>query len=191
MAISLVCGLGNPGDKYSKTRHNAGFWFLGLLTQEYGLTLSQNSRFKSLTGDFKHGSRLIRACAPQNYMNRSGESLAPLARFFQIPAEAILVVHDEIDLPPGVARLKKGGGHGGHNGLRDIITHLGSKEFFRLRIGVGRPNSKEQGAAHVLRKTPNSEMQLIEQAMANALAVMPDVLSGDIAKAMNQLHSQA
>ena len=187
--ISLICGLGNPGDKYAQTRHNAGFWFLGALSDAYGAKLANNSRFESFSGEFRFEGSLVRVLAPQTFMNKSGAAIAPFSRFYSIPPEEILVVHDEIDLPPGVVRLKQGGGHGGHNGLRDIITHLGSKDFYRLRVGVGRPEHSSEVISYVLKRPNRADSQLIEGTLAQASAVLPDILRGDMSRAMNVLHT--
>lgn len=187
--IKLICALGNPGDKYAQTRHNAGFWFLGKLGSTQGFSLSLNNRFKSLVGDFRHNGEIVRALAPQTFMNNSGEAMVPLAKFYQIQPEQILVVHDEIDLPPGVVKFKTGGGHGGHNGLRDIVTHLGSKDFHRLRVGVGHPGEQAKVVSYVLSRPTSAESQLIDAGLDKALAVFPQILQGEFTLAMNELHS--
>lgn len=188
--LRLVCGLGNPGDKYAQTRHNAGFWFLDKLCRALPVVLSSNTRFKSLLGEFNSGGKVVRVLAPQTYMNNSGEALAPLAKFYQIAPENILVVHDEIDLPPGVIRLKTGGGHGGHNGLRSIIRHLGSPDFHRLRIGVGRPENPNEVLSAVLKRPPLAEYNLIDAALDRAMAQWDTIAAGDLATAMNSLHQK-
>jgi PTH1 family peptidyl-tRNA hydrolase len=188
--ILLVCGLGNPGDKYAQTRHNAGFWFLGKLTYALPVALSENSRFKSLLGEYKSAGNSLRVLAPQTFMNKSGEALAPLAKFYQIAPENILVVHDEIDLDPGVVRLKTGGGHGGHNGLRDIIRHLGSNDFHRLRVGVGRPDNSNDVVNEVLKRPPLAEYNLIDEALDRVMAQWETIVVGDFAPAMNVLHQK-
>jgi PTH1 family peptidyl-tRNA hydrolase len=172
--IKLICALGNPGDQYAQTRHNAGFWFLGKLSAAENVGLSLNSRFKSLVGDFRHKDQVVRVIAPQTYMNKSGEALVPFAKFYQIVPEEILVVHDEIDLLPGTIRFKTGGGHGGHNGLRDIVRLLSSKDFHRLRVGVGHPGDKSNVVSYVLNRPGPAESQLIDASLD---------------KAMNELHS--
>ncbi len=188
--IQLVCGLGNPGDKYAQTRHNAGFWFLGKLTHALPIVLSANSRFKSLVGEQKTAQSTLRVIAPQTFMNKSGEALAPYAKFYQIAPQNILVVHDEIDLPPGIVRIKTGGGHGGHNGLRDIIRHLGTNDFHRLRIGVGRPEHSSEVVNAVLNKPPLAEFNMIDEALDKALLQWDQIQQGDLAAAMNTLHQQ-
>lgn len=187
--IDLIVGLGNPGGNYEQTRHNAGFWFVDAMARQSG-TFRSESKFQgdvckiSLSG---HDCWLLK---PATFMNRSGQSVAALAGFYKIPAENILVVHDELDLPPGVARLKQGGGHGGHNGLRDIIARLGA-DFMRLRIGIGHPGSKEQVVDYVLQRPSLADRQQIDSAIAAALAVMPELLCGEAQRAMNQLHSKS
>ena len=187
--IKLICALGNPGDKYAQTRHNAGFWFLGKLSSTENFGLGQSSRFKALTGEFRHSGRVIRVLAPQTFMNKSGEALVPYAKFYQVAPEEILVVHDEIDLPPGITRLKKGGGHGGHNGLRDIIRLMGNGDFHRLRVGVGHPGEKSKVVSYVLNRPSSAEEQLIDASLDRVLVVMPKILDGDFAAAMNELHT--
>ena len=189
MAIKLICALGNPGDQYAQTRHNAGFWFLGKLSSAENTGLSLNSRFKSLVGDFRHGANVVRLIAPQTFMNKSGEALVPFAKFYQIQPDEILVVHDEIDLLPGFSKFKTGGGHGGHNGLRDIIRLLGSKDFHRLRIGVGHPGDKSKVVSYVLNRPSSAEAQMIDASIDKALQVMPQILDGEFAAAMNTLHT--
>ncbi|MEE9446736.1 MAG: aminoacyl-tRNA hydrolase [Arenicellales bacterium] len=189
--IKLICALGNPGDQYAQTRHNAGFWFLGKLCSSENVSLSLNSRFKGLVGDYRHSGQVIRLIAPQTYMNKSGEALVPFAKFYQAEPDEILVVHDEIDLPPGSMKLKIGGGHGGHNGLRDIINLLGSKDFHRLRVGVGHPGEKSKVVSFVLNRPSSAEEQLIDAGLDHALAVLPQILAGEFSQAMNTLHSKS
>lgn len=187
--IKLICALGNPGDQYAQTRHNAGFWFLSKLSSSENFGLSLNSRFKSLVGDFRHDTRVVRVIAPQTYMNKSGEALVPFAKFYQVLPEEILVVHDEIDLLPGTTRFKTGGGHGGHNGLRDIVKLLGSSDFHRLRVGVGHPGDRSKVVSFVLSRPGPAETQLIDASLNKALAVLPKILDGEFAIAMNELHT--
>jgi len=189
VAIKLICALGNPGDQYAQTRHNAGFWFLSKLSSAENIGLSTNSRFKALVGDFRHKGNIIRLIAPQTFMNKSGEALVPYAKFYQVQADEILVVHDEIDLLPGFSKFKTGGGHGGHNGLRDIIRLLGSKDFHRLRVGVGHPGDKSKVVSYVLNRPTQAEMQLIDTSLDKTLSVLPQILDGDFSTAMNTLHT--
>jgi PTH1 family peptidyl-tRNA hydrolase len=186
--IKLICTLGNPGDQYAQTRHNAGFWFLGKLSSAENFGLNLNNRFKSLVSEFRHNGRVVRVIAPQTYMNKSGEALVPFANFYQVVPEEILVVHDEIDLLPGITKFKTGGGHGGHNGLRDIVRLLGSMDFHRLRVGVGHPGDKTKVVSYVLNRPTPAEAQLIDASLDKAIAVTPKILDGDFAAAMNELH---
>ncbi|MCP3852837.1 MAG: aminoacyl-tRNA hydrolase [Gammaproteobacteria bacterium] len=188
--IQIIAGLGNPGNEYEKTRHNAGFWFIDQIINHYNLILKTESRFSADIAKLSTSSGNIWLIKPMNFMNRSGQSIAQLARFYKIPAEQILVVHDELDLSPGTVKLKKGGGHGGHNGLRDTISQLGSKDFYRLRLGIGHPGSKEQVVGFVLGKTPKSEKTLVDAAIDKAIDSIEPILQGDMQKAMNQLHAK-
>ncbi len=187
--IELIAGLGNPGSRYEPTRHNAGFWFLDALASSVGCRLGAEARFFGELGRAQidgHGCRLLK---PATFMNRSGQALAAVTRYYKIPPRRVLVVHDEIDLPPGVARLKRGGGHGGHNGLRDIIKALGDNGFWRLRLGVGHPGARDEVVNYVLHPPAAAERALIEDAIAQALAVLPLVVGGEQEKAMHILHS--
>lgn len=188
--IKLICALGNPGDQYLQTRHNAGFWFFDHLSQAENFTATINQKFKALTAEFRYKTNIIRVIAPQTFMNKSGASLAPFAHYYKINVDQILVVHDEIDLPVGSVKLKTGGGHGGHNGLRDIITHLGDKKFHRLRIGVGHPGDAAKVVSYVLNRPPKSETMFIDSAINRAMNVIPDILQGNITAAMNQLNQK-
>ena len=188
--IELIVGLGNPGRQYEDTRHNAGAWFVERLARQTNASLTNDSRYNALTGRATLNGHDVRLLIPTTFMNISGQAVAPFAHFFKIPVDRILVAHDELDLPPGVAKLKQGGGHGGHNGLRDIISKLGNdKNFARLRIGIGHPDSAEKVSGFVLSKAPAKEQQLIDDAIDEALRSLPDLLGGDANKAMNRLHS--
>ncbi|MEA3292715.1 MAG: aminoacyl-tRNA hydrolase [Pseudomonadota bacterium] len=186
--ISLIVGLGNPGDKYRASRHNAGFWLLQRLLQRHAGELRPESRFKGAAGSVVIGGQPVRLLAPKTFMNLSGEAVAPFAGYFRIPPQRILVVHDELDLPPGAVRLKLGGGHGGHNGLRDIVARLGSSDFARLRIGIGRPPENREVVSFVLRPPPESERLLIEAAIDRALEELPEIVAGKFQAVMNSLH---
>ncbi len=188
--IQIIAGLGNPGNEYENTRHNAGFWFIDHLVYQYNLSLKKESKFFAEAAKVSLGADSVWLIKPMNFMNRSGQSIARLAQFYKIKPEQILVVHDELDLSPGTVRLKQGGGHGGHNGLRDTINQLGSKDFYRLRLGIGHPGSKEQVVGYVLGKTPASEKQLIESAIDKTMDALELIISGDMQKAMNQLHAK-
>jgi len=190
-ATQLIVGLGNPGPEYEQTRHNAGALFVERLAAAQGVSLAADKKYFGLTGKFSHQGRDVRLLIPTTYMNRSGQSVAALANFFRIPPAAILVAHDELDMPPGIAKLKLGGGHGGHNGLRDIIAQLGNQNaFHRLRLGIGHPGDKNFVSGFVLGRAPRSEQEKLEASIDFALGVLPEILAGDWTKAMQQLHSQ-
>ncbi|AYF90155.1 aminoacyl-tRNA hydrolase [Pseudomonas sp. BN414] len=190
-AIQLIVGLGNPGPEYDQTRHNAGALFVERLADRERVNLSLDKKYFGLVGKFSHQGRDVRLLIPTTYMNRSGQSVAALAGFFRIPPEAILVAHDELDMPPGVAKLKTGGGHGGHNGLRDIIAQLGNQNsFHRLRLGIGHPGHSSLVSGFVLSRAPRSEQELLDTSIDFALDVMPELLAGDLTRAMQKLHSR-
>ncbi|HLV17154.1 MAG TPA: aminoacyl-tRNA hydrolase [Pseudomonas sp.] len=190
-AIQLIVGLGNPGPEYDQTRHNAGALFVERLADLKGARLALDKKYFGLVGKFTHQGQDVRLLIPTTYMNRSGQAVAALARFFRIEPDAILVAHDELDMPPGVARLKKGGGHGGHNGLRDIIAQLGNNNgFHRLRLGIGHPGHASLVSGYVLSRAPRSEQELLDRSIDNALEVVPEILAGDWTKAMQTLHSK-
>jgi PTH1 family peptidyl-tRNA hydrolase len=188
--IALVAGLGNHGSQYALTRHNVGFWFIERLQREYSVNFSLERKFKAETGRIELDGQAVRIAVPNTFMNLSGQSIAPLVAYYRIEPRQILVIHDDLDLAPGTARLKIGGGHGGHNGLRDIISRLGSDSFVRLRLGIGHPGPGSDVSAYVLRKPLPSEQKLIEDAIEGAMRVFPDVVTGNYARAMNQLHTQ-
>lgn len=190
-AVQLIVGLGNPGPEYDQTRHNAGAFFVERLAAAQGVNLSFDKKYFGLTGKFSHQGRDIRLLIPTTYMNRSGQAVSALANFFRIKPEEILVAHDELDMPPGVCKLKQGGGHGGHNGLRDIIASLANQNnFHRLRIGIGHPGHSSQVSNYVLSRAPRSEQDLTNTSIEFALGVLPDLLDGNFSRAMQQLHSQ-
>jgi len=189
--ISLIVGLGNPGAKYEPTRHNAGFWFVDQLARQHGGSFKSENKFHGEACKIRLDGKEVWLLKPMTFMNKSGQAIANLANFYKIAPEEILVAHDELDLPPGAARLKKGGGHGGHNGLRDTIAQLGNnKDFQRLRIGIGHPGHSSQVTGYVLGKAPADEQRLMDDAISDAIDVMPQAVSGDMQKAMNQLHSK-
>ena len=188
-SIQLIAGLGNPGPEYERTRHNAGFWFVDALARQRADSLRHENRFHGETARIERDGQECRLLKPLTYMNRSGQAVSALAKFYRIPPESILVVHDELDLPAGTARLKKGGGHGGHNGLRDIISALGGNGFLRLRIGIGHPGHRDDVVNYVLRKASREDEELIEQSIDAALGAVPLLLAGEIERAMHQLHS--
>jgi PTH1 family peptidyl-tRNA hydrolase len=190
-AVQLIVGLGNPGPEYDQTRHNAGALFVERVADSQRVNLSVDRKYFGLVGKFNHQGREVRLLIPTTYMNRSGQSVAALANFFKIKPEEILVAHDELDMPPGIAKLKQGGGHGGHNGLRDIIAQLGNQNsFHRLRLGIGHPGHASLVSGYVLGRAPRSEQELLDQSIDFALGVLPDILAGDWTRAMHKLHSQ-
>ncbi len=190
-ALRLIVGLGNPGRDYAHTRHNAGFWWVERCAQDLRIALKPEARYFGIAGRGNSASGEVFLLQPQTFMNASGKSVAALARFYKIEPAQILVVHDELDLAPGVARLKMGGGHGGHNGLKDIAAQLGGRDFWRLRLGIGHPGEKNQVVNYVLNPPRTDELALIEDAISDGLRVLPDMLCGDFAAAMLKLHTQA
>jgi PTH1 family peptidyl-tRNA hydrolase len=189
VALKLIVGLGNPGPEHLMTRHNAGFWFADVLAAKYSLGFRSESRFKSEVCRLSTTDHDCYLCKPMTFMNRSGQPVQAIAGFYKIALNEILVVHDEIDLEAGVVRFKQGGGHGGHNGLRDIIEKMGSNEFNRLRIGVGHPGSSSEVVNYVLERAPAAEEDLIMQSIADVMEMIPQILSGEFQKVMHELHS--
>ena len=187
--ISLIVGLGNPGKTYAETRHNAGFRFIEALLETAGGSLKAEKRFAGDAGRVELAGRELWVLKPSTFMNGSGEAVARLSRFYKIVPENILVIHDEIDLPPGTVRLKSGGGHGGHNGLRDIINKIGSKDFMRLRIGIGHPGTAPQVESYVLKKASLAEQQQVNAAIDVALMQVDEIIRGNYGQVMNDLHS--
>jgi PTH1 family peptidyl-tRNA hydrolase len=186
-AIRLVVGLGNPGKEYERTRHNAGFWLVERFAVSSGVALRKDPKYQALVGRMDGGAWLL---LPQSFMNASGRAVQMLAGFFKVKPEEILVVHDELDFAPGTARIKQGGGIAGHNGLRDISQRIGSHDYWRLRLGVGRPDAGADVADYVLHKPSPEEKEAIDASIGNALALLPQMLAGDMQGAMQKLHSQ-
>jgi peptidyl-tRNA hydrolase, PTH1 family len=187
--IKLIVGLGNPGREYEATRHNAGFWWVDEFARAHQIAFKTESKFHGLAArSVLHGHEL-HLLKPQTFMNVSGRAVGALVQFYKIEAAQILVVHDELDLPPGSAKLKLGGGHGGHNGLKDIIAHLGSRDFWRLRIGIGHPGDRAEVANFVLNAPRREEEELIQQAMQRAQDVAPLIVEGKLEAAMLKLHT--
>ena len=182
-------GLGNPTAHYEKTRHNAGFWFLDAVADSHHLAFHPDPRFHGLTAKLDLNGTSVYLLKPTTFMNRSGQSVAALVHYLKFNPVEILVAHDELDLPPGVVRLKRGGGHGGHNGLRDIISQLGSSDFYRLRFGIGHPGDRSAVVDYVLHAPSRAENELLQGAMARALALLPDLLMGKLELFMNRLHA--
>lgn len=189
MSIRLIVGLGNPGPEYEQTRHNAGFW---LVDQIARTALQRDKNFQALVGKTNIADEDIWLLEPQTFMNRSGISVGGLARFYKINPAQILVVHDELDIAPGLAKLKLGGSSGGHNGLKDITAALGTQDYWRLRIGIGHPRTLnlQQGVADfVLHRPRKDEQGLIDEAIARGIDIIPRVVRGEFAEAMTQLHT--
>ena len=190
MPVELIVGLGNPGPAYERTRHNVGAEVVLNLANSHSAQFKHETKFFGHTTKISLNGKSIRLLIPSTFMNLSGKSIGALAGFYQIPIECILVVHDELDLNPGVARFKKGGGHGGHNGLRDTIKCLGNnRDFARLRIGIGHPGNAGQVINYVLKKATPSEQELINISIDNSMRALPSALSGQWEKAMTKLHS--
>ena len=184
----LVVGLGNPGAEYSETRHNAGFWFCERLARELGVSFSKEARFHGFAANARNDG--VWLLMPQTFMNRSGQSVAALARFYRIEPAEILVVHDELDIPPGQLRLKFGGGLGGHNGLKDITAHLGTQDFWRLRIGIGHPGDRNEVVNFVLKRPGRAESDLIDESLDRALSAWPLMARGDWNAATQRLNTR-
>ena len=192
--IRLIVGLGNPGSKHAADRHNAGFWFVDRLAAQHKQSLQPEKRFNGQMTKIQIKGHDIYLLEPDTFMNLSGEAVAPLCRFHKIEASEVLVVHDELDLKPGTARLKQGGGNGGHNGLKDIQQHLSSAQFWRLRFGIGHPrdlpgNLARMDVADYVLKKPSSEEQVqIDAAITKTIATLPLILEGKTQEAMQILH---
>ncbi|PQO95310.1 aminoacyl-tRNA hydrolase [Massilia phosphatilytica] len=193
MHIRLIVGLGNPGPEYEQTRHNAGFWLVDNLANSLpGCQLQRESRFNAMVAKTSISGKDVWLLEPLTFMNRSGQSVGGLARFFKIGPEEILVVHDELDLPPGAAKLKRGGSSGGHNGLKDITAALGTQDYWRLRLGIGHPrtlNLQQAVADFVLHRPRREEQTLIEDAIDKSLRIIPMVCEGKMNAATMQLHT--
>lgn len=188
--VQMIVGLGNPGPKYEQTRHNVGFVFVDELVRSKGASFKLESKFHGEVCKISLAGNDVWLLKPNTFMNLSGKSVAALAGFYKIAPESILVVHDELDIPPGQLRLKRGGGHGGHNGLRDMIAQLGSKEFLRLRVGIGHPGHSRDVSDYVLGKASPDERIEIAAAVDEALRTLPLILEGEMQAAMNHLHSR-
>ena len=188
-AIQLIVGLGNPGREYEETRHNAGALFVEALARHAGQSLRPERKYHGLYARVTWQDFDLHLLNPTTYMNRSGLAVKAVADFFKIPPQAILVAHDELDLPPGTAKFKQGGGHGGHNGLRDTIAHLSSNQFQRLRLGIGHPGSSHMVTNFVLGRFGKQERSLFDQVIDEACLALPDLINGQTAKAMTKLHA--
>jgi len=187
--IRLIVGLGNPGRGYEKTRHNAGFWWVDAIAERKRAAWKRETKFSGYTTKVEEGAREFLLLKPATFMNESGRSVAALLRFFKIEPAAMLVVHDELDLPPGTVKLKKGGGTGGHNGLTDVVEVLGTRDFWRLRIGIGHPGHKDLGADYVLAKARREEQEAIDPAFDRSLDLLPWLAKGRMTDAMTWLHT--
>ncbi len=187
--IKLLVGLGNPGPEYEDTRHNAGFWWVDAVARELKTTLQPERSYFGVVARITHEGHPLWLLEPMTFMNRSGQSVAALARFFKINPEEILVAHDELDLAPGEMKLKKGGGHAGHNGLRDIHAQLGSPDYWRLRIGIGHPGHKAEVANWVLKKPAPDQRDALQSGLDRAMKALPDLLAGRMDKATATIHT--
>lgn len=187
--IKLFVGLGNPGAEYEATRHNAGFWWLDAVARELKVNLVPEKSYWGLAARTQVGGQTVWLLEPQTFMNLSGKSVGALAKFFKIKPEEIVVAHDELDIEPGQVKLKKGGSHAGHNGLRDIHAQLASADYWRLRIGVGHPGEKSEVVNWVLKKPSPDHRQAIEDGIARSIKALPQLLAGDMEKAMVQIHT--
>ena len=188
--IRLLVGLGNPGPEYDATRHNAGFWWLDAVARKLGTTLMPQRSYFGLAAKASTEHGVVWLLQPMTYMNLSGKSVAALARFFKIEPEEILVAHDELDLMPGQVKIKCGGGHAGHNGLRDIHAQLGSADYWRLRLGIGHPGVKAEVVDYVLRKPTAEHRELIEQTIARSVESLDLLLAGEMERAMMKVHAK-
>jgi PTH1 family peptidyl-tRNA hydrolase len=191
MSIQLIVGLGNPGTEYEDTRHNAGFWWLDAVCREYGVTLAHENKFLGRVGRLKLKGQETWLLAPMTFMNASGQAVGAISRFYRIPATDILVVHDELDLPVGSAKLKYGGGNGGHNGLKDISKHVGSPDYWRLRLGISHPGDASDVINYVLHSPSREESAQIQSAIGSSSALLSMLLAGEFEAAMLKLHTKA
>ncbi len=190
--VTLIVGIGNPGAEYANTRHNAGVWFVERLAQQYAGVFKPEKKFFGKVATIRMADSEVKLLVPDTYMNESGKSVAALVNFFKLSAQSMLVAHDEIDFPCGKIRFKQGGGLAGHNGLRDISSRLaGTRDFNRLRIGVGHPGDRSGVTGHVLGKVSAKDQSMIDDCLDEALAAMPKAVSGDWQGAMQQLHNAA
>jgi len=189
LPLRIIVGLGNPGPEHQVTRHNAGFWFVDLLARRHGAEFRDYRKYSGETARINIAGQDIVLLKPTTYMNRSGLSVRQVCDFYKVPADEVLVAHDELDLPVGTVRLKHGGGHGGHNGLRDTITHIG-ESFWRLRLGVGHPGNKAEVIDYVLTRAPRAEEDLIFDAVNVAADCLPVLIEQGAERAMTKLHSR-
>lgn len=188
-SLRLVVGLGNPGTQYERTRHNVGFWFVDEVAARHRVAFRDERRFHGAVATLDWNGGVVYLLKPSTFMNQSGRAVAAVTKFFKIEPPQILVVHDELDLPPGVVRLKRGGGHGGHNGLRDLIACLGAADFYRLRFGIGHPGDRSAVIRYVLDGPLRSEGPLLQKAIGRAISLLPGLLEGRFGKVMSELHA--
>jgi peptidyl-tRNA hydrolase, PTH1 family len=186
--MQLLVGLGNPGDRYRDTRHNVGFRLLDRLAAAQGLRFAAAPRFQAETALWECDGRRVLLVKPQCFMNNSGEAVAPLAHYYKVPVEDVFVVYDDLDLPPGKTRLRHGGGHGGHNGLKSLHQHLGSDAYARIKIGIGRPPAGGEVTPWVLGRAAAEDRQREQAAVAAIVSELPTILAGDLARAANRIH---
>lgn len=188
--IQVIIGLGNPGEKYTKTRHNVGFWFIDALADKYGASFKPETKFSGEVAKANIEGQTVYLLKPSTFMNRSGLAAHQVTQFYKIPTENVLVAYDELDLSVGTARLKQAGGHGGHNGLRDLHAQI-TKEYVRLRLGIGHPGDSKKVTDYVLSRASQNDEIAIINAIDRSLAIIPQVIAGDIQKAMNVLHTES
>lgn len=187
--IRLLCGLGNPGPEYERTRHNAGFWWVDAIAERKKAEWKKESKYAGFTARITEGGREFWMLKPATYMNESGRSVGAFMRFYRIEPAELLVIHDELDLPPGTVKLKLGGGTGGHNGLTDIVEVLGTKEFWRLRVGIGHPGDKNRVPDYVLKKATRDEQAAIDPPFERSLDLLPRIATGRLQDAISWLHT--
>jgi peptidyl-tRNA hydrolase, PTH1 family len=190
MPIKLIVGLGNPGSEYAKTRHNAGFWWIDELCANERVSLKAEKKFHGDAARLSAAGHELWLLQPMTFMNVSGRAVQALATFYKIAPQEVLVIHDELDLPPGTVKMKHGGGHGGHNGLKDIVAHLGTPDFWRLRIGIGHPGNRDAVLGYVLQAPRAEDRQAIEESITRSLQIFPQILRGDLQAAMLKLHTR-
>lgn len=188
--IKLIVGLGNPGDEYKNTRHNVGFWFIDALLSKYNSSSRMDKKFSAEVARLEIVGKEVRLLKPQTFMNCSGQAVSSIANFFKIAPDEILVVHDELDIPVGTLKFKKGGGNGGHNGLKDIQNKIGSADFWRLRLGISHPGDKNKVTSYVLKNPPDNELKLIEHSIERVLDEINTIVIGDFSSAMSKLHGK-
>lgn len=185
--LKLIVGLGNPGQQYAPTRHNAGFWFIERIANDFNITLAPEKKFHGVTGRGQVHGVDVRLLLPHTFMNKSGDAVVPMVNFFDVTNDELLIAHDELDIPLATMRLKTGGGHGGHNGLRDIVPHIGA-DFHRLRLGIGHPGDKSKVSGYVLGKPTSDEQIGLERMLDAAMQALPDLVNGNMDKAQQVIN---